>query len=584
MDSRNKGLRYKLNSHVTSLSFLNISFFFIFLICIFSCKNKSKQPLKEKEIVADARSMNIHVSKQIQQALAIAIDNNGKVHDSMKLVFYKSVELYYNGKEYQPLWSDTGRFLPVGDSLINYMDRSVLDGLYKSDYQFEKIVQLRTTLTTDSSKMKDAVLWAKADLLLTDAFMHISGDLSQGRLQPDSSCWKNDSSKYAFHFFQPLDNFIRHDTLSGILLSLQPHHQGYIDLKQGIKGFIDSMDSRSYTYIDYPYKAGEENDSLAFVKKLQLRLSESKMIELNEKGYPDSLQLATSIKKYQKQKKITADGKISSALIKVLNNTDQIKLNRIFVTLDRYKELPGKMPEKYIWVNLPGYYLQLHDSDSVVLTSKIICGKAATPTPFLKSAISDIIIYPTWTVPASIIKKEMLPALKRNAGYLARKGLNLYNFQGEKIDPSTVNWAKYSKGIPYKIQQGSGDDNALGVIKFNFENPYSVYLHDTNQRYLFKNSMRSLSHGCVRVQEWEKLAFYIIRNDSVLVQPDTLKYNTDSITNWIANKEKHRLNVKFQIPLFIRYFSCEGKGGGIRFYDDIYGDDRKLKQLYFAGK
>lgn len=584
MNSRNKGILYKLSSYGISLSLLKLSCLSIFLLCIFSCKSKRKQSLKDKEIVADVRSLNIHVGKQIEHALSIAVDNNGKVHDSMKLVFYKPLETYYNNKEYTPLWSDTGKFLPRVDALINYMDSSMFDGLFKADYQFEKIIQLRATLTTDSAKMKDAVLWAKADLLLTDAFMHISGDLSQGRLQPDSSCWKNDSSKYSSHFFKPLDNFFQHDTLPGILLSLQPHHKGYIDLKEGIKGFIDSMDNTNYTYLDYSFKAGEVKDSLAFIKKLQLRLSESNLIELNEKGYPDSLQLVTSIKRYQKQKKLTVDGKISTALVKMLNNTDLIKLNRIAVTLDRYKELPAKMPEKYIWVNLPAYYLQLHDSDSVVFTSKIICGKAATPTPLLKSAISDIIIFPTWTVPESIIKKEMLPALKRNPGYLARKGLNLYNFQGEKIDPSTVNWAKYSKGIPYKIQQGSGDDNALGVIKFNFENPYAVYLHDTNQRYLFKNSMRSLSHGCVRVQEWEKLAFYIIRNDSLLVQPDTLKYNTDSITSWIANKEKHRLNVKFQIPLFIRYFSCEGKEGSIKFYEDIYGDDRRLKQLYFAGK
>ena len=179
----------------------------------------------------------------------------------------------------------------------------------------------------------------------------------------------------------------------------------------------------------------------------------------------------------------------------------------------------------------------------------------------------------------------MLPALKKNAGYLTRKGLNLYNFQGEKIDPSTVNWAKYSKGIPYKIQQGSGDDNALGVIKFNFSNPFDVYLHDTNQRYLFRNSVRALSHGCVRVQEWEKLAFYIARNDSMQVSgTDTLKYNTDSITSWIAKKEKHRVEVKHKIPLFIRYFGCEGMNGSIRFYDDIYDEDKKAKEKFFALK
>lgn len=97
--------------------------------------------------------------------------------------------------------------------------------------------------------------------------------------------------------------------------------------------------------------------------------------------------------------------------------------------------------------------------------------------------------------------------------------------------------------------------------------------------------MRSLSHGCVRVQEWEKLAFYIIRNDSTkMPEGDTLAYNTDSITNWIANKERHRIPVKNKIPLFIRYFSCEGNNGSIKFYDDIYGEDKRLKEKYFAGK
>jgi murein L,D-transpeptidase YcbB/YkuD len=161
----------------------------------------------------------------------------------------------------------------------------------------------------------------------------------------------------------------------------------------------------------------------------------------------------------------------------------------------------------------------------------------------------------------------------------------LLDNNGERVDPAGVNWAKYSKGIPFRIQQGSGDGNALGVIKFNFNNPFSVYLHDTNQRYLFKNGVRCLSHGCVRVQEWQKLSDYIIRNDSLMAKRgDTLKCNTDSVRNWITHKQRHTIEVKNRLPLFIRYFACEGVRGRIKFYDDIYGDDRALAQRYFAGK
>ena len=243
------------------------------------------------------------------------------------------------------------------------------------------------------------------------------------------------------------------------------------------------------------------------------------------------------------------------------------------------------MPGKYIWVNLPAFYLELVNADTVVFESKVICGKPETRTPLLTSEISDIITYPTWTVPTSIIVKQYLPKLKNNPNYISRIGLKLMNGKGEVINPGSVNWARYSKGIPYRIVQGSGDNNSLGVIKFNFDNPYAVYLHDTNQRYLFKNASRALSHGCVRVQEWQKLAYYIAGNDSALSKrTDSLKYTADSIKNWISHKERHAIDVKNHIALFIRYFSCEGKNGTIKFYEDIYGEDKLLMEKYFAKK
>jgi murein L,D-transpeptidase YcbB/YkuD len=196
-----------------------------------------------------------------------------------------------------------------------------------------------------------------------------------------------------------------------------------------------------------------------------------------------------------------------------------------------------------------------------------------------------MVTYPTWTVPNSIIVKQYLPKLKNNSNYISKIGLKLMDSKGETIDPITVNWSKYSRGIPYKVMQESGDNNSLGVIKFNFKNAYDVYLHDTNQRYLFKNAARAFSHGCVRVQEWGKLAFFIANNDSALsLKKDSLRYTADSIRSWIVQKARHRIDVKNRIPLFIRYFTCEGKNGLIKFYEDIYGEDKLLMKKYFAKK
>ena len=122
-------------------------------------------------------------------------------------------------------------------------------------------------------------------------------------------------------------------------------------------------------------------------------------------------------------------------------------------------------------------------------------------------------------------------------------------------------------------------------MRFNFSNPYSVYLHDTNQRYLFDNASRALSHGCVRVQKWQQLAFYISRNDSMnLKEGEIFRYNTDSIKSWLKTKVKKRIPVKNGIPLFITYFSCEGKNEKIKFYEDIYGEDKLMRERYFSIK
>jgi L,D-transpeptidase YcbB len=243
------------------------------------------------------------------------------------------------------------------------------------------------------------------------------------------------------------------------------------------------------------------------------------------------------------------------------------------------------MPTRYLWVNLPGYSMKFIEDDSLVLLSKIICGKVKTRTPILTSAISELITYPQWTVPASIIEKEILPGIKRDSDYLAKKGFSLVDKNGDEVDPHTVEWSRYKRGIPYRVVQGSGDENALGVLKFNFPNKYAVYLHDTNQRYLFARNSRSLSHGCVRVQDWQKLAYSMIRYDNKEFASKRPSSTEDSLTAWLARKEKHSIVVRNRLPVYIRYFTCEAdEAGKLLFYDDIYGEDKMLQELYFNGK
>lgn len=266
----------------------------------------------------------------------------------------------------------------------------------------------------------------------------------------------------------------------------------------------------------------------------------------------------------------------------MLNVSDREKFIRIAISMDKYKKLPEKMPSKYIWVNASANYLEVVDNEEVKLSSKVICGKPKTRTPVLTSLISSLITYPQWVPPPSIVSKEIIPAVKKNPGYLARKGFSLVDKEGNEVDPYSVDWSKYTRSIPYRVVQGSGDANALGIMKFVFDNKYSVYLHDTNQRYLFSNAMRSLSHGCVRVQEWEKLAFYILGNDSLNANGGHTKI--DSVKTWLRNKQKRSIPIRNKVTVFIRYITCEGLDGKIIFHDDVYGEDKMLREKFFADK
>ena len=539
---------------------------------------------KDKALVTDPMQMDQQTAVEIRTAVDYADKTNGKVDDSIQLSLSGPVGSFYRATDHHAFWSSQEKWLPLADSLYQYMDHAEYSGLFKDDYHFTHLRSLKEKMDRDSLKRTDAALWTRADLMLTDGLMHIMKDLKRGRLRQDSLRQFKDSMLTDEFFLSNLKTLSDKKQFSSLLHSLEPDIKGYQELKKGIPAFLDSMDRKKYTYVTYPYKKGNAKDSIQFIQTLQQRLGESGFTT-NSPGTMDSSGLKAVISAYQKMKGLTADGKVSTALMRSLNTSDLERFRRIAITLDRYKLLPDKMPERYIWVNLPGFYLRVYDHDTVALESKIICGKPDTRTPQLSSQITDMVTYPTWTVPNSIIVKSYLPKLKHNPNYISRIGLKLVNSDGETVDPTTINWGKYKRGIPFKVMQASGDNNALGVLKFNFNNKYAVYLHDTNQRYLFKNAFRALSHGCVRVQEWQKLANYIARNDSINRPAQVqLQYNTDSIRTWIAEKVRHRIDIRNQVSLFIRYFTCEGINGRIRFYDDIYGEDKLLREKYFTGK
>lgn len=539
-----------------------------------ACNNHESKP-PETVVVKNPEKIDVKESELIQTTLQFITDNKGKLNDSVTLKRPDLLSKIYNANNFQPLWSNRENWNSVADSLYHFIYFSKLYGLFPSDYYLNALQNIRNGMAGDTLHRRNAALWARADLMMTDAYLAIAKDLKLGRLPKDSVTLRSDSLINDDFFLHTFQQAMENRNIRGVFEGLEPKYKGYIDLKNGIKSFLDSAVLQPATYIFYPTK-----DSLGMMKQVQKRLGELGYI--NASG--DTSSVKEALRRYQKQNSIPVTGKVGEKTVASLNKNDWEKYKRIAINLDRYKLLPDTLPQKYIWVNLPGFYMQLWDSDTISILSKVVVGKPLTRTPVLNSKLTDMVTYPQWTIPTSIIEKEVLPGLKKDTNYLRKKGYSLINDKGEEVNAGSVNWRKYTKGIPYKVVQGSGDDNALGILKFNFSNKYSVYLHDTNQRYYFKNAMRALSHGCVRVQEWDKLARFLIQNDSISALPSTNTFKSDSLKAFLARKEKHYIPVRSRLPLFIRYYTCEGKDGKVKFYDDIYGEDRLLSEKYFANK
>jgi L,D-transpeptidase YcbB len=548
-------------------------------VCFFvlvACNNKGG---KGDSMASTPQELQQKATSFIQNFTEKAIANNGRLDDSTIILIQPRIaKLLYEKKSFEPLWCKKEEWLPAGDSLFNFIESSQLFGLFPEDYHLDQIKDIRQKFMADSlskGDRKNATLWSQAEVMLTDAFVQIIKDIKLGRLPQDSITLRKDSVLSDDFYIQQLDA-IQQSSFASVIQSLEPQHWGYQILKAGIKKFLDSADYKQFTVVPYP-----EKNMVKFNTALQKRLYEGGFLAFDS-VVADSAQLAEAIKKFQKKKSIAVDGRAGEGTVRMLNVNDREKFIRVAISMDKYKMLPEKMPSKYIWVNVSANFLKLIDKDQVKLTSKVICGKPKTRTPVLTSNITELITYPQWVPPPSIVSKEILPAVKKNPGYLARKGFTIVDSKGNEVDPYSVNWSKYGK-MPYRVVQGSGDANALGIMKFVFSNKYSVYLHDTNQRYLFANSMRSLSHGCVRVQEWEKLANYILRNDSLNAGNNGYT-RIDSLKSWLQKKQKKSIAVRNKIPVYIRYITCEGQNGNIVFYDDVYAEDKFLREKYFALK
>jgi murein L,D-transpeptidase YcbB/YkuD len=550
-------------------SFALTIFIASFCIFFFSCGENKDKP-KEKDIVRKQELFPERFKNNLIELIKYTAENGGKINDTSSVTYTPVIKTVYEKNNYTGIWSSEGKWVAIGDSLNQFIRNSMQYGLFPVDFHLKELNGIQHQLEIDTLASKDAALWSRADVLMTDALLKIATQLKRGRLPFDSTSRKDTVFNFDSLYYATIDRVVQTKSVDNILQELEPKLPGYLSIRQALKSYIDSTEFKKYTYLTYPYE-----DSVAFFDLLKKRLYEEQIID-SIPADMDTTALRKVLGKYQAAKKLKPTGRVNENTIKSLNDTNWERFKRLALSLDKFKLMADTMPTTYVWVNIPSFFLKVVDSNAVVMESRIIVGASKTRTPELYSEISNFITYPQWTVPYSIVFKEMLPAIQKDVAYLEKQNLIVVDRYDSVLDPEKIDWKKLSKKkFPYQIKQREGDDNSLGVLKFNFRNKYSVYLHDTNARWMFQKSGRALSHGCVRVQDWKDLAHFLVRND-------TIKYSTDTLASWIVRQEKHVVSGFKKVPLFIRYFTCEANEGKIKFYDDVYGEDKILSERYFS--
>jgi len=223
------------------------------------------------------------------------------------------------------------------------------------------------------------------------------------------------------------------------------------------------------------------------------------------------------------------------------------------------------VPEgRYIMVNVPGAQIEAVEGGAVASRHTAVVGKVDRQTPLLSSRVYQINFNPFWTVPASIIKKDLIPKMQKDPTYLTENKIRIYTQQGQELPPEQVNW--YSdEATNYMFKQDPGDQNSLGAMKLSFHNPHQVYMHDTPSKNLFGSDYRFESSGCVRIHNVRELVAWILRDQG---------YNLAAVDQVVRSGERLDVDVPQGPAIYTVYFTAWTTGDGVvHFRDDIYNFD-----------
>lgn len=542
-----------------------------------------------------SQSLKVDVALPITPELGIIKRNLSMLIDTGRLVdlrwrnfsdYRTQLREFYQPSDYALAWLAGNQPTQQARSIILVLQNADKKGLRPDDYDASRWAD-RITRLAQSTPQGMAEESVRFDLALTVSAMRYISDLHNGRINPryfEFGLHVNRRSYKVADFLRT--QVVNAGDVSAMLDQVEPSFPAYRRTEAALGQYLElekQGDGPPIIVAKKSIRPGEAYDGvpqLAARLRLFGDLPQTANVPSDSKTYDGPI--VEAVKHFQQRHGITDDGTLGRETFRELARPISYRIAQLQLALERWRWVPQDMQPPMILVNIPGFQLQAYDDNQKPnLAMRVVVGRADEEhkTPVFADRMDYIIFRPYWKVPDSIIIKEIIPSIQKDASYLSKHEYEMVDKQGtvvisDTVDADTVR--KLTTG-ELDVRQKPGDTNALGFVKFVFPNSYDVYLHGTPEHQLFGRSRRDFSHGCIRVEDPVALASWVLRDP---------KWTTDRILAAMKNdkKDAFQVNLKKPVPVLILYASAMVKEDGeVDFYDDVYKQDVDLQRALARG-
>jgi murein L,D-transpeptidase YcbB/YkuD len=485
-----------------------------------------------------------------------------------RIAAQRLIPQFYQRRDLRPAWTDPER----ARALLALVESSATHGLDPNDYH---VAALRALLKAPADTTS-----ADRDLLFTDAIVRLAYHLRFGKANPRELFprWNFTRSLGPADPVVTLEALVAAPRLDQAAERFAPRLPAYRSLRTALAR-LRAIDARGGWPRVPPGPSLKPGLSQARVAALRARLEASDgdlaaSPAAEAVRFDDALEAA--VRRFQERHGIAADGVVGPRTLQALNVSAAARVEQVRVNLERLRWVAQDLAGDYLIVDIAGFTARLYLDNRLAWSSRTVVGRPYRRTPVFRATMRYLVLNPTWTVPPTVLRKDVLPKARRDPGYLARNHMRIVDAGGRGVDPAAVDWERLGAGrFPYQIVQAPGEDNALGKIKFMLPNPQAVYLHDTPSRQLFLRTERAFSSGCIRLERPLELA--------VLLLDDPRRWSADALRAAIASGETRVVPVKRQVPVMVLYFTAQtDEDGSVRFQPDLYRRDARVAEALAA--